>query len=268
MRTRPLAPAFAAVAFSACLAAACSTSPASPAAPELLPAETFDWSGKKISFSIPPAGWRREGETSGGVKGARFVKERSVGEAIGLGDYYLLADRNRSAAIGSILEKFDTFDYGFAWDRALREAYAHTDSPFTALESEIAERVNREVGDAAAAYRNRDRDAAKGHLEAALAETGRLRFSLDEVIDRVEFKPERRQNPEWYQLLGRSETVIAGEPAVVVEYTVKVPERPHTYAAREAYFVHDSHLFIGTFIGLPESLPVFEAILATIAFPE
>jgi hypothetical protein len=104
------------------------------------------------------------------------VKERSVGEAIGLGDYYLLADRNRGAALRSILERFDTFDYGFAWDRALREAYAHTDSPFTALESEVAERVNHEVGQAAAAYRNRDRDAARGHLEAALAETSRLRF--------------------------------------------------------------------------------------------
>ena len=63
----------------------------------LRPREAFDWSGKKISFSIPPAGWRRERETSGGIKGARFVKERSVGEAIGLGDYYILADRNRSA---------------------------------------------------------------------------------------------------------------------------------------------------------------------------
>ena len=92
-------------------------------------------------------------------------------------------------------------------------------------------------------------------------------FSLGEVIARVEFTPERRQNPEWYQMLGRRETIIAGEPAVVVDYTVKVPERPHTYSAREAYFVHNSHLFICTFIGLHESLAVFEAVLASIEFP-
>jgi hypothetical protein len=252
---------------------ACSSSPAPPAPPappgppELRPRETFDWSGEKISFSIPPTGWRREGETSGGIKGARFVKERSVGEGIGLGDYYILADRNRSAHIREILAKFDTDDYLFDWGKAIRNAYAYTDTPFSSLESEIAERVNSEVGQASAAYRTRDRDAAKAHLEGALAEASRLHFSLGDVIARVEFKPERRQNPEWYQMLGRRETTIAGEPAVIVDYTVKVPERPHTYSAREAYFVHNSHLFIGTFIGLQESLAVFEAILASIEFP-
>jgi hypothetical protein len=54
---------------------------------------------------------------------------------------------------------------------------------------------------------------------------------------------------------------------VIVDYTVKVPERPHTYSAREVYFVHNSHLFVCTFIGLPESMAVFEAILASIEFP-
>ena len=102
----------------------------------------------------------------------------------------------------------------------------------------------------------------------ALAEASRLRFSLDDVISRVEFKAEGKQNPEYYNLLGRRETMIAGESAVVVDYTVKVPERPQTYAAREAYFVHNSHLFICTFIGLRESLAVFEAMLASIEFPQ
>lgn len=246
---------------------ACSSKPGPPEPPKLEPRETFDWTGEKISFSMPPAGWRREGETSGGIKGARFVKERSVGEGIGLGDYYILADRNRSPQIREILAKFDTFDQGFAWDRAIRTAYAHTDTPFSALESEIAGRVNDEVGKASMAFRNRDRDAAKAHLEAALAESSRLSFSLGDAIARVEFKPERKQNPEYYTMIGRREATIAGEPAVVVDYTVKVPERPHTYSAREAYFVHNSHMFICTFIGLPESLPVFDAILASIEFP-
>ena len=180
----------------------CSSSPPPPppapaGPPELRPRETFDWTGEKISFAIPPVGWRREGETSGGIKGARFVKERSVGEAIGLGDYYILADRNRSTPL----------------------------------------------------------------------ESSQLSFSLGDVIDRVEFKPEKRQNPEWYRMLGRRDATIAGQPAVIVDYTVKVPERPHTYSAREVYFVRNSHLFVCTFIGLPESLEVFEMILASIEFP-
>src|SRR5580765_3964513 len=167
---------------------ACNQSPAPPAAPELQPRETFDWTGEKVSFSIPPTGWRREGETGGGIKGARFVKERSVGEAIGLGDYYILADRNRSSHIREMLDAFDTYDFSsFAWDKALRDTYAYTDTPFSSLESEIAERVNLEIGQASAAWRTRDRDAAKAHLEAALEAASRLHFSLGDAIARVEF---------------------------------------------------------------------------------
>jgi len=251
---------------------ACSPTPegppvqSSPAPPRLLPRETFDWSGEAISFSLPPTGWRREGETSGGIKGVRFVKARSVGEGIGVGDYYILADRNRSPYLRDILANFDTYDGGFGWGKALRKTYAYTDTPFTPLESEIAESINRSVSQADAAFRTRDRDAAKAHLQAALAEAERLHFSLAEVIDRVEFKPERRQEPEWYKLTERRETVIAGEPAVIVDYTVTVPERARTYAAREAYVVHNSHLFVCTFIGLQETLAVFDAIIASIEF--
>jgi hypothetical protein len=248
---------------------ACSSTADTPEPPKLLPPETFEWTGQKISFSMPPAGWRREGETSGGVKGVRFVKEQSVGEGIGVGDYYILAERNRGPYLREILANFDTYETrSFAWDRALRKTYAHTDSPFTAAESEIAAAVNTAVGQADTAFNQGDRTAARSHLESALAETQRLHFSLAEVIERVEFKPERRQEPDRYKVTGRRETVMAGEPAVIVDYTVTVPERARTYAAREAYVVHNSHLFICTFIGLQETLPVFDAIVASIAFPK
>src|SRR5262249_37657697 len=104
-------------------APACTSTPGSAGAPQLQPREKFDWIDEPISFSIPPAGWRREGDTSG-VKGIRFVKEQSVGEGIGLGDYYILADRNRSAFLRDMLENFDTYDAGFGWDKALRKTYA------------------------------------------------------------------------------------------------------------------------------------------------
>ncbi len=260
----------------ACLAflilagAACDPAPASAPAssgpPQLLPRERFDWIGEPISFSIPPAGWRREGDGSG-VKGIRFVKERSVGEGIGIGDNYILADRNRTPFLRDMLDHFDTFDSGFAWDNALRKAYAYTDSPFTANETEIAQVINSEVGQAAAAWRTHDKDAAKSHLETALAAAEQLHFSLAEVIDRVEFKRERQQEPDKYTITGRRETTIAGEPAVVVEYTVDVPERQRTYVAREAYVVHNSHLFICTFIGLQETTAVFDAVIASVEFP-
>jgi len=98
--------------------AGCGSGAGQSGAPTLSPPETFDWIGEPISFSTPPDGWRREGETGGGVKGVRFVKERSVGEAIGLGDYYILAERNRGSYLEEMLDNFDSYDAGFAWDKA------------------------------------------------------------------------------------------------------------------------------------------------------
>lgn len=34
------------------------------------------------------------------------------------------------------------------------------------------------------------------------------------------------------------------------------------------YFMHNSHMFVCTFIGLQESLVVFDSILASIRFPQ
>ena len=255
------------------MVAACSSPPPPPppapsGPPQLRAAEIFNWTGEQISFSLPPTGWRREGETGGGIKGNRWVKEKSVGEAIGVGDYYILADRNRSPYLRELLGNFDTFEPGgTAWSKAIRQAYAYTDTPFTSAETEIATTINNAVSQASGAFRSGDRNAARTHLMTALSAAESLRFSLADVIDRVEFKPERRQEPDHYRVTGRREATIAGDPAVIVDYTVKVPERAYTYRAREVYFVHNSHLFICTFIGLPETLAVFDAVIATIQFP-
>src|SRR5215471_15529173 len=122
---------------------ACTSGPGLATPPQLQPREKFDWIGEPISFSIPPAGWRREGDTSG-VKGVRFVKENSVGEGIGLGDYYILADRNRAPYLREIVTNFDKYEFGPAFDNALRKTYAYTDTPFSELESEIAQTINSE----------------------------------------------------------------------------------------------------------------------------
>jgi hypothetical protein len=58
MRARGLATGLAAVALILIAGTACGSKPAPPAAPVLQSRETFDWSGEKISFSMPPSGWQ------------------------------------------------------------------------------------------------------------------------------------------------------------------------------------------------------------------
>jgi hypothetical protein len=146
------------------MAATCSKPPcdSGPLAPAASRPGTFDWAGQQISPAPPPAGRRREGQWSG-TRGARSVKERSVGEAIGVGDYYLLANRLRRAKLQEIIDRFDTLDLR-DFQKALQPAYAFTDSPFSPLEAEVAADINTALGRAAAAFRMNDRDRARTEL--------------------------------------------------------------------------------------------------------
>jgi len=244
----------------AALVAACDSGLLAPAPSQ---PETFDWAGQQISLAPPPAGWRREGQSSGGIRGARFVKERSVGEAIGVGDYYLLAHRLRRATLQKITDHFDTFDRR-DFQKALRQAYASTDSPFSPLEAQVAADINAALGRAAAASRMNDREGARTELGVALGAAARLRFTLGDVLDAVVFTPERREDPQRWIVVGHRETTIDGEPAIIVDYTFDTPER--RLSGREAYVVHDSHLFVATFLGLEENLRVFDRVVGSIRF--
>lgn len=242
------------------LVAACDSGPLAPAASR---PETFDWAGQQISLAPPPAGWRREGQTSGGIRGARFVKERSVGEVIGVGDYYLLANRLRRATLQEMIAQFERFDRR-DFQKALRQAYAHTDSPFSPLEAQVAADINAALGRAAAAFRMNDREGARTELGVALGAAERLGFTLGDVLDAVVFTPERREEPQRWSVVGRREATIGGEPAVIVDYTFDTPERK--LYGREAYVVHDSHLFVATFLGLEQNLRVFDRVVESIRF--
>ncbi len=233
--------------------------------PAVVPRETFNWGSQPIAFSPPPPGWRREGELSGGLRGARFIKTGSVGEAIGVANYYLLSDRDGRVKLRQLLATFDTYDR-YHFRRALQLAKSRTDQPFSPLEAQVAKAVNAALDRAYAAYVNGDRDRARAQIGAALFEAEQLRFSLDDVIGVVIFQPERRQEPERFQVLQRRNGQIGGEPAVSVDYTYDSPER--RYYGREAYVVRNNHLFVVTFIGLKENLEVFDRVVASIGFPE
>lgn len=226
------------------------------------PREEFRWTGQAVSFSPPPAIWRREGELSGGVKGVRFVKERSVGEAITVGEFHHVAERNRTVAIENLLVQFDEIDrHQFLRDSGL--AQSRTDNLFTAHEGRVAEEVNAALGRANAFYLNGDPKMARAELQNALASARKLRFTLDDVLEKAALRNLRQEAS--FASAERRNLQVGGEPAVSFEWSMELSGR--RYLRREVFVVHNSHLYVARFIGLERSLPLFERVTASIEFP-
>ncbi len=235
-----------------------------PTTPALLPPQTFNFAPQAISFAPPPAPWEAERQQSDGIVGVRYVKVGSVGEAIGVGDYYDVSGRLREPQLTALLA-VDSNPDGFAYSKALRDAWPRTEKPYSDLESAVAERVNGALQRAEVARLTRDFDAMRMEVAGALADAQLLHFTLKEVIDRAIFKPEQSAWAARYKTLGRRDILVAGEPAVVLDLTLDVPEGKRYL--RKVYVLHNDHLFIAEFIGLEESLPLFDKVVASITFP-
>lgn len=237
---------------------------AAPVAPALLPAETFNFAPQPISFAPPPAPWAAEREQSGGLVGVRYVKLGSVGEAIGVADHSDVSGRLREPQLTALLA-VDSDPNGFEYEKVLRNAWPRTEKPYSDLERAVAERVNEALQRSETARRSGDFNAMRMEVAAALADAQLLHFTLPEVIERAIFKPEQSANAARYKNLGRREIQVAGEPAVVLDLTLDLPEGKRYL--RKVYVMHNDHLFAAEFIGLEESLPLFDKVVASITFP-
>lgn len=227
--------------------------------------EVFHWTSQAVSFSPPPAGWRREGELSGGVRGVRFVKEHSVGEAITVGEFHRIAERDRTAAIRELIDGFEKADRrSFLRDSQL--AQSRTDDLFTAHERRVAEEVNAALERSRSFYLNDDMKMARGELENALASARRFRLTLDDMLEKVALEPLRRQEPERFTSFVRQELQVGGERAVSFAWSVEHSGR--RYARREVFVVHRNHFYVTRFIGLEETVPLFDRVTASIEFPQ
>src|SRR5262245_60929529 len=160
----------------------------------LAKAETFTWRSQPITFRPPPLDWRREGYNEGGKLGVWFVKERSVGEAICLAEYYVLADRDRNDALRDLLDRLDAYDESDL-RHALSLARWRTDMPMAGSEATVATNVNYAVDRAMTGMIHRDRSEVRTALMEARDAAARLRLSLDDELMQVTFMPERHPDP-------------------------------------------------------------------------
>ena len=226
--------------------------------------ETFRWGDQPIAFATPPDDWRREGYGDGGTRGIRFVKERSVGEAVIVAEVYRLGERDRGRALREILSRLDAYD-----ERDLRHALSlarwRTDEPFAGNEGEVASAVNYAIDRANTGMIHADRGEVRMALMEANDAAGRLKVGLDDVVASVTFQPERRAEPWRYQVTARDRILIGGEPADRVDYTLKTDER--VLVCRELHFVHGNRLFVASFQGLKKNLGLFDRLAGSITFP-
>ena len=241
-----------------------STSPPSPSPSTSQAPQTFNFAAQPVVFLPPPAGWEPEGELSGGIRGVRYVKRNSVGEAIGVGNYYKVSSRLRRDEIAR-LRTVNTDRESAEFDHAVRAAWCQTAEPYSDLEAEVATNVNAALSRAVQARKQRDDENVRAELRTAQQEADRLHFKFDDVIERALFRPESSSDPSRYRFVGRRDSTIGGERAVVLDYTLELPEGRRYL--RKAYVMYNDHLFVAEFIGLQASLAVFDDVVAGISFP-
>ena len=231
----------------------------------LLPPETFNWAGKPVSFSPPPEGWRREGDNGGGWRGMYFVLTGSVGERIGLADHYQFAERDRRDTLRALHDRLEGMDDREAV-RAISIARWRTEEPLSDLESSIARSGNEALDRATRAVLDNDRRTAGYEIEDAIRQADRMELRLEDVVERVKFRAEGHTVEGTWTVTDERDTVIAGVPARMVDYTWLSPER--LYHGREFYFVSGNHLFKADFHGLEKNLGLFGRVVSSIRWPE
>lgn len=60
---------------------------------------------------------------------------------------------------------------------------------------------------------------------------------------------------------------LAGEASVSVDFTLDSTNRGILYHGRQVYVAKNNRLFLTSFLGLAENLPLFEQLLETVSFP-
>lgn len=246
----------------------CASDGGSPREPAPTPAgtERFDWGGQPIAFAVPDASWRRDREQSGGLRGVRFIKSGSVGEEIRVAEHYALDDRDRCSRLEELLDELENLSRG-EMQHATRHARLWASPPIHSREERDVELANAELDRALASFRADDLEAAREAIGEALQHAVGIRYTLDEVLDRVLFT--RAQ----YDAFGKVEVEppvegsIAGEPSVSVDFTLDSRDRDVLFHGRQHYVLKNNRLFVLAFIGLPENLPLFEAIVESVDFP-
>jgi len=228
--------------------------------------EVFVWDDQPIEFSLPPVDWVSEREQSGGLMGVRYVKQKSVGERIHVAEYTSVGKKDRCKELEDLMRELDDLN-AREFAKRLQRARPYAQHPLNASETEGSERANERLDDARTAHRSGDLDEVRDRISAAIWDLHWVDYSLDDVVEPAIF------TGKGYEQFGKIEVFepvrgeVAGEPSLSLDYSFVAHDSGRTYHGREVYVEHNNRLFVASFQGLQENLPLFDALVATIQFP-
>lgn len=153
----------------------CGGEPDSEIAPLPSP-EVYDWGGQPMSVSAPPESWYREKSQQGGLRGARFIKSRSVGEEIQLAEHYSLDERDRCERIQALIDGYETMERQ-EFLKAIHRAHLYANPAIHRDEADQVERANNELDRARMAFLNGDMMETYEGLSDALKQARNVRYS-------------------------------------------------------------------------------------------
>jgi hypothetical protein len=90
-------------------------------------------------------------------------------------------------------------------------------------------------------------------------------LTLDDVLEDAVLDPLRKQVGDRFDSIEQKRFLAGQRDAISFDWTFGHHQR--TYHRREIYLMHDGHLFTVRFIGLPETLPLFDRVAASLDFP-
>jgi hypothetical protein len=97
-------------------------------------------------------------------------------------------------------------------------------------------------------------------------EGGVNRYRLEDFIERARAKPEGWTEPDTVRVTPvRPDTLASGYLVQRLDYSIFIKSR--WYVAREYYLLENNCMFVAEFLGLQESLPLFECVVESIDFP-
>ena len=232
----------------------------------LLPPETFVWDDQPLAFSPPPLGWVNEREQSGGLMGVRYVKHRSVGERIHVAEYTAVGKKDRCSELEAMLRELDELD-DRQFQRRLQRARPYARHPINTSETKAAERAHEKLDAARDAFRAGRLDTVRDRLADAIWDLQWVSYTLDEVVGPAVFTGKGFKGIGQVEISEPVRGEVAGEPSLSLDYTLLAHRGGRLYHGREVYVAHNNRLFVASFQGLEENLPLFDALVSTIRFP-